>query len=144
MTIQNGAMVKLHYTLTVDGYVVESTMGGDPLSYVHGKGETISGLEQRISGLNPGDHRLVEIPPEEAYGQPDPTALQQAPKSVFRDPGVLQVGMRVSGQGPGMSFQAMVSSISDDKITLDLNHPLAGKTLRFEVEVVDVTIAPRF
>jgi len=138
--IQKGSKVQIHYTLIVDGEKVESSRGGEALSYVHGEGNIIPGLEEELAGLTEGDRKDVRVTPDKAYGERDPNAVQDVPKSAFQEPEKLDVGGTVSGRtSEGQAFQARVTGIGDDTVTLDLNHPLAGKTLEFQVEVVGVS-----
>jgi FKBP-type peptidyl-prolyl cis-trans isomerase SlyD len=136
--IENGSKVKFHYTLRVEGDVVDSSEGRSPLAYVHGQGQIIPGLEAELEGLDEGSKKQVDILPEHAYGAHDPDAVQEIPKSAFTEFEDLSVGDRVGGQAGGKPFQATVSEIGDAHVKLDMNHPLAGKTLEFEVEVVSV------
>jgi FKBP-type peptidyl-prolyl cis-trans isomerase SlyD len=138
--IQKGSKVRIHYTLTVDGEKIESSQGGEPLSYTHGEGHIVPGLEEGLTGLAPGEKKEIQVSPEKAYGERDPSAAQEVPKTVFEEPDRLDVGGTVSGRtGDGQTFQARVAKIGADTVTLDLNHPLAGKTLDFQIEVVEVS-----
>jgi FKBP-type peptidyl-prolyl cis-trans isomerase SlyD len=138
--IEKGSKVQFHYTLTVNGEQVESSKGGEPHVYVHGEGQIIPGLEEVLAGLAPGDKKAFRIPPEKAYGEHDPNAVQEVPKTAFQEPDQLAVGTQVNGRtGDGQAFQARVAEIGGDTITLDMNHPLAGETLDFEVELVTVS-----
>lgn len=136
--IQNGSHVTFHYTLTVDGEVIDSSAGREPLSYVHGQGQIIPGLEEQLAGLESGQKVSVTVEPEKAYGPSHPEAIQQVPRAAFRDPDQLRPGDMVSGQMQGQQFQARVTEVGQEFITLDLNHPLAGKTLHFDVEILEV------
>lgn len=142
-TIQDGSTVDIDYTLTVDGEVVDSSEGRSPLSYVQGRGQLIPGLERELAGLSAGESRDVTLKPEDGYGPTDPAAFVTVSKAQL-PPGVTPtVGMVLQGAGPeGQPFPARVYKIADDGVTLDLNHPLAGKTLQFKVTVVKVTAAP--
>ena len=136
--IQNGSKVKFHYTLKVDGEVIDSSAGGDPLSYVHGQGEIIPGLEQNLEGLGVGDQASAVVPPDQAYGQPDPEALREVPRSAFENADKLTPGDIVSGQAGDQPVRASIREVRDDSVVIDLNHPLAGKTLHFAVEIVEI------
>lgn len=136
--IANGSKVTLHYTLTVEGQVVDSSKGREPLNYVHGSGQIIPGLEQHLIGLKKGDKKSVVIPPEGGYGPHHPQGVQKVPRTAFKDSSTLKPGDIVSAQMSGKEFQATVTLLSETEVTLDLNHPLAGKTLSFDVEVVSV------
>lgn len=138
MGIQNGSKVTMHYKLTVDGKTVDTSEGKDPLQYVHGQGEIIPGLEKELEGLDKGEKKQVTITPEAAYGHHDPAAIQRVPRSAFAQADNLKVGSTVRGQAGDQIFTAVVKEITTDEITLDMNHPLAGKTLNFDIEVVEV------
>ncbi|MBI4051673.1 MAG: peptidylprolyl isomerase [Elusimicrobia bacterium] len=136
--IESGSTVKIHYTLTVDGSILDTSSGKEPLVYVQGAGQIIPGLEEQLKGMHTGDKAKVTISPEKGYGSIDPKAFQKVPKKAFGNQKELRVGSVVRGQQGGQQFQAVVSAVGDQDITLNLNHPLAGKTLDFEVEVVDI------
>jgi len=137
--IQDGSRVKLHYTLTVDGETIDSSEGKEPLEYEHNRGQIIPGLEAQLAGLNPGDRKEVVVEPAQGYGERDPEAVQEVPKAAFAD-GVedLEPGVVVSGQSGDNVFRATVVAVKEETVELDFNHPLAGKTLHFNVEVVSV------
>jgi len=139
-TIQEGATVQIEYTLTVEGEQVDSSqVRGVPLSYVHGQGQLISGLEARLQGLSIGDERDFTISPEEGYGSVDPAAFVDVPRGQLPPDVAPEVGMTLRGQSAeGRPFAATVSKIEGESVTLDLNHPLAGKTLEMNIEVIDV------
>ncbi|HSA60218.1 MAG TPA: peptidylprolyl isomerase [bacterium] len=137
--IKKGSTVKIHYTLSVDGVILDSSAEGDPLVYVQGSGQIIPGLEYELEGLKAGDKKEVTVAPEKGYGSVDPNAFQKVPRGAFENAKDLKVGDMVSGQMGEQVFNAVVSDLSLEEITLDFNHPLAGKVLRFAVEVVDVT-----
>ena len=136
--IKKGSRVKLHYTLTVDNETVDSSRNREPLSYVHGEGQVVRGLEEQLEGMKAGETTTATIAPDKAYGPRRPDALQKVARSAFQEPSVLKEGDMVSGQAQGKAFQATVAEVGPEEITLDLNHPLAGKTLQFDVEIVEV------
>ena len=136
--IKDGSNVKIHYTLTVDGDKVDSSEGNEPLSYVQGQAQIIPGLEKELAGMAAGESKQVEISPEEGYGEVNQELIQTVPRTAFQDPENLQVGGRVRGQSGDTPFIATIKDITDEGITLDLNHPLAGKTLNFDVQIVEV------
>lgn len=136
--IKNGSTVKINYTLTVDGVIMDSSPEGDPLAYVQGSGQIIPGLEEQLEGLKVGDKKEVIVAPDKGYGTVDLGAFQKVPATAFQNAKELKVGDIVSGQLGEQVFNAIVSAMGVDEITLDFNHPLAGKTLRFAVEVVEV------
>jgi FKBP-type peptidyl-prolyl cis-trans isomerase SlyD len=136
--IQDGSKVKVHYMMKVQGQVVQSTFGEAPLTYVQGSGQILSGLEKELEGLNEGDKKGFELPPERAYGQIDPKAFRKVSRSAFRDPENIRRGQKVTGELDGKKFEAAVAEVASDNVTLDMNHPLAGRTLEFKLEVVEV------
>ncbi len=139
--IQKGATVKIEYTLTdKDGKVLDSSKGKEPLTYVHGEGEIIVGLEKALEGLHPGDRKRVTVPPEQAYGPVKP--LIEVPKEKIPER-ARQVGFSlVVKNRNGTPFPVQVKEVKEKTIVLDANHPLAGKSLTFEVKVISVEPAP--
>lgn len=137
--IEDGSQVKIHYTLTVDGDVVDSSDGRDPLSYTQGGRQIIPGLEEELIGMGEGEAKAVTVPPEKGYGVHNPEAVVEVPRQTFESLDGLEVGAMVQGQMNGRDFQARVVEIGAEAVQLDLNHPLAGKTLHFDVTVVDVS-----
>jgi FKBP-type peptidyl-prolyl cis-trans isomerase 2 len=135
--IQKGATVKIEYTLTdKDGKVLDSSKGKEPLTYIHGDGEIIVGLEKALEGLQPGDRKRVTVPPEQAYGPVKP--LIEVPKEKIPER-AHQVGYSlVVRNRNGTPFPAHVKEVKEKTIVLDANHPLAGKSLTFEVKVISV------
>ena len=141
-TIQDGMTVQLDYTLTVDGAVVDSSQGRGPISYVQGHKQIVAGLERQLAGLHIGDARDVIVKPEDGYGQIDPKAFAEVPKTQLPPDVVPAVGLVLHGKSQdGHPFRATVSKVDKDNVTLDLNHPLAGKTLHFAVKVVNISAA---
>jgi len=136
--IKEGSRVKLNYTLKVDGDPIQSTAGKEPISYTQGSRQILPALERELEGLEVGDKKTVELPPEEGYGRRNPEAVRQVPRSLFPDPENIQLGRRVQAESEGGTFDASVADVGPDFVTLDLNHPLAGRTVVFEVEVVEV------
>jgi FKBP-type peptidyl-prolyl cis-trans isomerase SlyD len=138
--IGNGAKVKIHYRLSVEGRLIDSSEGREPLEYVQGAGQIVAGLESHLARLKPGDKTKVAVPPEQGYGAFNEEAIQKVPKEAFEDSGGLEVGRIIQGKTvEGQEFSATVKSVEGEEITLDLNHPLAGQTLFFEVEIVEAT-----
>jgi len=137
--IANGRKVSIEYTLTLeDGSVVDSNKGKQPLVYDQGEGMIIPGLESRLEGLRAGDERKFEIPPEEAYGVVDPKGIQEVPKKDV-PPDALKVGTMLEARTEdGRSMPLVIQEIRDNTVVVNFNHPLAGKTLMFDVRVIDV------
>ena len=139
MTIANGTNVSLEYTLKLeDETVVDTNVGAAPLTYTHGSNEIIPGLEKALIGMKVGESTQVVVPAEEAYGGVDSGAIQEVPKEKL-PPDALHVGAQVQGQDDsGEPLQARVTEVKDQTVVLDFNHPLAGKTLYFDVKVLDI------
>lgn len=136
--IQNGSTVSIHYVLTVEGQVVDRSAPGQPLTYVQGMGQIVPGLERNLKGMRRGDKKQIVVEPEQAYGPVHPDAFQNVPKKSFRDSKSIRVGTIVNGTHSGRAVRATVIAVEKDQIVLDLNHPLAGKTLTFDVEIAEV------
>ena len=142
-TIQDNLDIGLEYTLMVEGSVVDTTDGRGPFHYIHGQGQMIPGLERELAGLHVGDAKEVTVTPEEGYGAVDPAAFVEVPKDQLPTDVPPTVGMVLRGVNPdGKSFRAKINEIKDTSVVLDLNHPLAGKTLNFQVKVTDISPAP--
>jgi FKBP-type peptidyl-prolyl cis-trans isomerase SlyD len=131
--------VKIDYTLTVDGKEVDSSAGKQPLEFVSGSGMIIPGLEKQLEGLKVGDEKDVIVLPEEAYGLVNPELFQEADKTIFPKDFKVEVGQVVPLQmNDGKTYPALIAEIKDDKVVLNFNHPLAGKTLEFKIKIVDI------
>ena len=137
--IGDNCVVSIHYTLTGDdGAVIDSSRGGQPLVYLHGAKNIIPGLEKELVGKTTGAELKVSIAPEEGYGAYSPEAVHVVPRSAFDGVDDIQPGMQFQTDGPGGVQVIVVSEVNGDDITIDANHPLAGKTLHFDVRVEDV------
>lgn len=139
-TIGNNQVVSMHYTLTDStGNVLDSSNEGAPLSYLHGAGNIIPGLEQALVGKAEGEQVQAVIAPEEAYGEPQPDLVQVLPKEAFQGVDQVEPGMRFQAESAdGSTRQLTVTDVEGDEVTVDANHPLAGVELHFDVKVVDV------
>jgi FKBP-type peptidyl-prolyl cis-trans isomerase SlyD len=137
--VTEGKNVSLEYTLTLDDKsVVESNVGKEPLIYTHGTRQIIPGLEKALEGLAVGDTKEVTVAPADGYGEKDPNALQEVQKKLI-PPDALVVGTRLQGKTPdGHMVYPRVAEIKGDTVMLDFNHPLAGKTLHFDVKILDI------
>lgn len=137
---QQGDTVAVHYTGKLDsGEVFDSSQGREPLEFQVGGGQVIPGFDRAVDGLTVGESREVRIEPEEAYGEPREDLLVDVDKSQFPDETEPQVGQQVQVQvAPGQNRVATITDIGDEAIQLDLNHPLAGKALTFDVELVEI------
>ena len=139
-TVSQGTQVSLEYTLTLeDRTVLESNVGKEPMTYTQGAHEIVPGLEKAMEGLAPGDRKHVEVKPADGYGEVDPKAVQEIKKSQLPE-NAWKVGTQLEAKGPdGESMFPRVTEVKQDTVVLDFNHPLAGKTLFFDVKVLDVS-----
>jgi FKBP-type peptidyl-prolyl cis-trans isomerase SlyD len=137
--ITEGTQVSLEYTLSLeDKTVVESNVGGKPMTYQHGAHEIVPGLETALAGLPKGGEKRVVVKPSEGYGAVDPKAVQEVKKSMIPEQ-AWKVGAQLEAKGPdGQSMFPVVTAVNEETVTLDFNHPLAGKTLIFDVKVLDI------
>jgi len=139
-TAKNGDTVKVHYTGKLnDGTVFDSSKDRDPLEFKLGEGQIIPGFEEAVVGMNPGDSKTAVIPEERAYGPHRDEMVMTVDRG--RLPGDIdpQVGQQLTVSQPkGDSFNVVVTEVTDDKVTLDGNHPLAGKELTFEIQLVEI------
>jgi FKBP-type peptidyl-prolyl cis-trans isomerase SlyD len=139
MKIAHEKVVSIHYTLTnKEGTVLDSSSGSDPLAYLHGFGTIIPGLENALEGKATGDKLSVTVEPEQGYGARDERLVQAVPRSAFKGVEELSPGMQFQAQGPQGTRLVVVTQVADDEVTVDANHPLAGQTLHFDVEVSEV------
>jgi len=137
--IETGSTVELEYTLKDDtGTVLDSNKGQAPLTFTQGQAHLVPGLEKQLVGMHAGDEKKIVLQPDEAYGPADPSAQTEVPKDLLPPEG-LTVGARLMARSSsGEQRPVTVKEIKDKTVVLDLNHPLAGKTLVFEIKVLGV------
>ena len=140
MKIASNKVATLHYTLKDDkGALIESSVGNEPPTYIHGIGNLIPGLESKLEGKKAGDKLSVVVPAEDAYGERDDEMIEEVERSEFDEGEELEVGKEFQyDDEDGNVFHVRVVKMDDKMVTIDGNHPLAGQTLAFEVEVLDV------
>ncbi len=139
MQIAERTVASFHYTLTNDaGEVIDSSSGREPLTYLHGAGNIVPGLEKEMLGRQAGDTFNVVVSAEDGYGEPNPALTNVVPKEAFQGVDTLEVGMEFQAQTPQGPLSVVIAKIDGDEVTVDGNHPLAGKTLHFAIEVTDV------
>lgn len=140
---KSGDTVRINYTGTLKtGETFDSSEGRDPLEFVVGSGQIIPGLDAAIPGMAVGDTKKVEVPCAQAYGETNPDARQAVPRAEIPDNIPLDLGTQLQMQTPqGQTVQVVVAEVTEEEVTLDANHPLAGKDLVFDIEVVDITTA---
>jgi len=137
--MSDGRTVLIEYTLTLDdGKVVDTNVNGKPLEFVQGSEQILPALEQALEGVGVNERKQVTLPPEKAYGPVDPAARQKIPiEKIPQDS--REVGARLVAQdSAGRKHQLKVHEIKGDEAILDMNHPLAGETLHFEVRVLEI------
>ncbi|MFC6591109.1 peptidylprolyl isomerase [Deinococcus lacus] len=135
--ITKDKVVEIAYTLRVDGDVVDQSEANEPLTYLHGHGNIIPGLEKALEGKNPGDEVKVTVQPEEGYGAYDESAVEELDLADFDDD--VEVGAVYFGETEeGELIPFTVLGLNGDKIEVDYNHMLAGEVLDFDVKVLDV------
>jgi len=141
--VKDGMLVSMEYTLKgTDGKVIDSNKGREPLKYIHGQKSMIPGLEKELTGMKVGSEKNVTVKPEDAYGPVNPAAVQEIPKDKI-PPNALKVGAVLQGQdGQGHPMLARIKEIKEKAVIIDMNHPMAGKTLVFNVKIVDIQPAP--
>ena len=143
MTVDNNHVVALSYTLhTIEGdgekVFVEETNGENPLTFLYGVGMMIPKFEDEIKGLAAGDKKSFTISPAEAYGERQDDAIAQLPVDMFQESGMPPVGAILPlSDNQGNNFQAVVVEVTPEMVVADLNHPMAGKTLNFDVEILN-------
>jgi len=140
MVVAQDKVVLIHYTLTNDtGKVLDSSSGGEPLAYIHGQGNLVSGLEKALEGKQAGDKLNVDIAPADGYGVRDPALVQRVPMRAFGNAKNVKPGMQFQAQSSeGKQQVVTVTGIQGDMVTVDANHPLAGENLHFDVEIADI------
>ena len=142
MQIAANTVAAFHYTLTnTAGDVIDSSRGREPLEYLHGAGNIVPGLEKAMEGRAAGDRFQVEVAAEEGYGQRHEGLVQVVPKDAFRGVETIEVGMQFQASGPQGTMSVQITKVDGDEVTVDGNHPLAGETLNFDIEVATVRAA---
>ena len=142
-TIVAGAVVTMHYKLTLeDGQVIDSSEGEDPLVYLHGANGLVPGLESALEGKSSGEKLDVTVTPKEGYGEYDEEGVQEVPRTAFPDDAELIAGEEFQATDQDDNpIMGTIEAVDGKIVKVDFNHPLAGKTLNFAVEIVDVRIA---
>ncbi len=137
MNIQNNRVVSFHYALTDDdGNNLDSSAGTDPLAYLHGVGNIIPRLERALEGKSTGDSLEVAVVAAEGYGEVQQELIQAVPKSSFQGVDNIEVGMQFEAQtSQGGTVPVTVTAVTDDRVTVDGNHPLAGVNLNFDISI---------
>lgn len=136
-TVQDGLVVSMEYTLTVDGEILDSSRDAGPLQFLTGHNNIIPGLEREMMGMRVGESKNVVVLPADGYGEYDEDAFMEAPRSEFPKDMEIELGMELGiADEDGNHQMAFIESFDDDTVRLDFNHPLAGAELHFNVKVV--------
>lgn len=131
--------VTLHFALKLEsGDVVDSTFDKQPATFKVGDGNLLPGFEAALFGFKAGDKRVVRVEPENAFGQPNPQNVQVMPRSQFQDMELSEGLLVIFNDAANAELPGVVKAFDDTQVTIDFNHPLAGKTLNFEVEIIEV------
>ena len=137
--IAKGSVVRFEYTVSDEnGEVLQSNKGKEPVTYTHGRHEIIPGLEKELAEMEVNQEKSIRVSPEEAYGEVDPKGFKEVPKTdlLLRDP---QVGTALNARGPqGEEVLIHIREVKPTTVVLDFNHPLAGKTLNFDVKQLGI------
>ena len=140
MTIESGKNVKINLVLTVDGKEMLNTEGHEPIVYTVGQNQILPGLEKELNGLKVGDRKDVILNPQDGFGEIDPKAFVELPKSQFPEGKEIVKGATLDLVGPsGNRVPAVITEVKESTVMLDVNHPLAGKQLHFQAVVLEIT-----
>lgn len=138
-TVQNNKVVSMEYTLHLDNEEIDSSKGQDPLQFLVGYGNIISGLEREMIGMEVGESKDVIVPPADGYGEFDENAFMDVPRKVFPTDIPVEEGTELTVRDDsGQPRYARIDTVDGDTVTLNFNHPLAGDELHFNVKVVEV------
>lgn len=143
LLVGDNLVVSMHYTLKDnEGNVIDTSAGAEPLTYLHGAGNIIPGLEKALVGKTQGDSLQVSVEPAEGYGELQPELIQVVDRAAFEGIDNIEAGMAFQAQSPDGNIQRIVvRSVDGDQVTVDGNHPLAGADLHFDVEITSVRAA---
>ena len=145
LLIGENSVVTVNYTLTDDaGKVLDSSDGSKPMVYLHGAGTIVPGLEKALVGKGAGESLKVRVEPSDAYGELIPDGIKTIERSAFEGVDVVEVGMAFDAEAPdGTEQHIVVTKVEDDTVTIDINHPLAGVTLNFDIKILSVREATK-
>jgi FKBP-type peptidyl-prolyl cis-trans isomerase SlyD len=140
--VDDGQVVTMHYTLHVDGEMVDTSKGAEPLQFIQGMGHIIPGLEHELYDMQVGDSKKVSVAAQDGYGEVDAEAFMDVPRSAFPAEVPLEAGTQLELKDKsGHPTMARIDSVSADNVHLDMNHPLAGKQLDFDVTIAALRTA---
>jgi len=133
--VSEGTRVFLNFSVSLeDGSEVDSNFGGDPVAFAVGDGSLLPGFERRLFGMSAGERQMFEVPPEDAFGQPNEGNVQVLPREQFEEDIELEIGLVFSfADAAGGELPGMIIAFDEEDVTIDFNHPLAGRTILFDV-----------
>jgi FKBP-type peptidyl-prolyl cis-trans isomerase SlpA len=136
--IEDGKTVTMHFIMKSEGHILESTLEQEPFEFTLGKDPIFPGMGEAVLGLKAGDRKEFDLEPAEAFGERDPKGILEVPRANFGD-NVVEVGMTFATETEtGQPLRGMVRKVEGENVTLDFNHPLAGRSLQFEIEIIEV------
>ena len=139
MSIKKDSVVTFNSTLKDDAAaVIDSSSAGEPLAYLHGHGNLVPGLERELEGKNSGEKLTIKVTPADGYGEHSKQLIQKVPRRSLKGIAEITVGMRLNAQTEQGPRAVTVTAVTGDMVTIDGNHPLAGKNLNFDIDLVDV------
>ena len=135
--VSEGTRVYLNFSVSLDdGSEVDSNFGGDPVDFAVGDGSLLPGFERRLFGMSAGERQMFEVPPEDAFGQPNENNVQRLTRDQFEEDIDLEIGLVFSfADAGGGELPGMIIAFDDDEVTVDFNHPLSGRTILFDVQI---------
>lgn len=137
--VQDGKQITLTYKLSVNGTLLEVSDAKNPFTYIHGKHQIVPGLEKNLAGLRAGDQKTIRVPAAEAYGPVNPKALQEVAKDKLPPDVPQKAGTLLEARNPqGMAMLVKIVEVKEKTVVVDFNHPLAGKELEFQIEVLSI------
>jgi FKBP-type peptidyl-prolyl cis-trans isomerase SlyD len=144
MSVGDDVVVSMDYTLTVNGEIVDTSLGKEPLKFIQGTGHIIPGLERELYNMTKGESKQVSVAAKDGYGEEDPEAFMDVPRDEFPKKISVKKGVQIQMRDQdGDTFTGFIDDFTEDNIHLNLNHPMAGKQLNFSVTVVDLRFATK-
>jgi FKBP-type peptidyl-prolyl cis-trans isomerase SlyD len=142
LEVNDGQVVSMHYTLHVDGKVVDSSEGGEPLQFIQGLGHIIPGLEHELYDMKIGEKKDVVVAAKDGYGESDPSAFMEVPRASFPPNIPLTLGTELELRDQeDHPVYARIDEVTEKNVRLNMNHPLAGKELHFSIQIADLRLA---
>jgi peptidylprolyl isomerase len=140
LAIENGNIVKMHYEAKIGDHVIDTSRDKKPLEFKVGEGHVLQGLDEAVVGLKNGEKKTIVVPPEKGYGERKENFTTKMPRNKSNEPpkGIEEGNIVRYKNEQGAVKLATITKVEEDNVTIDMNHPLAGQTLTFDLEIVDV------